>query len=1013
MNPSETPIIPDHELIRLVGRGSYGEVWYARNALGTARAVKIVRRDRFDSDRPYLREFSGIQKFEPISRSYDGLVDILQVGRNDDAGFFYYVMELADDAYTTVPAYSIVGLETTEPGSNHGTAPRTTSSALTYQPRTLASEIKTRGRIPPVDALPLFNNLAIAVGHIHSHGLLHRDIKPSNVIFVAGVPKLADIGLVSEPGESETFVGTPGFIPPEGPGTISADLYALGKLMYEAVTGRDRQEFPALALDPSNPAGNAELLEINEVLLRCCDPVPTQRYQNAAELQADLAVLRSGHSVQRLRAYERSFRVARKIGVITTIAAALAIAASLFSRRQEGIARENFQNSERLRTRAEEAERSAKQRLYNSLVAQARAERRSAIAGARETALNAIRQAAHLQTPNAELRSEAIATLALVDVVEKMRWKPASSAPLPFCMNQSGELLARTTANGAIEIERVADHIITHTIQLDGISPEWLGPFSSDGRWLAFTTTNRICLVDVEAERERPWPIQPDQWKYLRFKRQTSLSAFPLSGGQTILDLDTGDAQHWLLPSTYTYNSISPNLTHVALTENRGETVHIWNLASGRDTTTIHLSKKGGAITVEWNNEGTRIALGTADHRVKIWGLAETNAVELADFAGHGAEVTALMWSPDGRLVASSGWDETTRFWNVISDRAATMAIGSGMAFQFSDDSHLFARMEAWGKDMILSEVNLGGICRLIPEPGLPSDKSPNAVMFTPDSQWLVTGSNDGLRSFRVRDGQPVAFRPDVPVTDIIPFPAPAREFAFLSYRGRFLGSWMAPDESTFEFQAPRETARSEFPRHHPTGNPWVGNLFTNLMVFTAGGTTYPLPSSSSVVTTRISPNGRWVAATFADHRAAFWNLGEDPHYNNLGPARGYALAFDPGSRHVYHATNFELCKTETSTGKRDWSVKLSEEAHPNGGIEISPDGTLIAAAMSPIQVTLVDPKDGQILAVLEHPDRQLINGLAFSPDGNYLAVICTTHITQLWDLRAMRAELGKMNLDW
>ena len=93
--------------------------------------------------------------------------------------------------------------------------------------------------------------------------------------------------------------------------------------------------------------------------------------------------------------------------------------------------------------------------------------------------------------------------------------------------------------------------------------------------------------------------------------------------------------------------------------------------------------------------------------------------------------------------------------------------------------------------------------------------------------------------------------------------------------------------------------------------------------------------------------------------------------------------------------------------------MKLSEEAHPNGGIEISPDGTLIAAAMSPIQVTLVDPKDGQILAVLEHPDRQLINGLAFSPDGNYLAVICTTHITQLWDLRAMRAELGKMNLDW
>src|SRR6266850_847988 len=88
--------IPDHALIREIGRGSYGEVWLARNALGTYRAVKIVYRQTFAHDRPYEREFSGIQKFEPISRAHEGLVDILQVGRNNDAGYFYYVMELAD-----------------------------------------------------------------------------------------------------------------------------------------------------------------------------------------------------------------------------------------------------------------------------------------------------------------------------------------------------------------------------------------------------------------------------------------------------------------------------------------------------------------------------------------------------------------------------------------------------------------------------------------------------------------------------------------------------------------------------------------------------------------------------------------------------------------------------------------------------------------------------------------------------------------------------------------------------
>src|SRR5262245_16087762 len=95
--PNSTPTIPDHELLRCIGRGSYGEVWLARNVMGTYRAVKIVYRRNFEHDRPYGREFNGIKKFEPISRTHEGLVDILQVGRNEEAKYFYYVMELADD----------------------------------------------------------------------------------------------------------------------------------------------------------------------------------------------------------------------------------------------------------------------------------------------------------------------------------------------------------------------------------------------------------------------------------------------------------------------------------------------------------------------------------------------------------------------------------------------------------------------------------------------------------------------------------------------------------------------------------------------------------------------------------------------------------------------------------------------------------------------------------------------------------------------------------------------------
>jgi serine/threonine protein kinase len=87
--------IPDHELIRRIGRGGYGEVWLARSALGEYRAVKIIRRDSFEGDRPVERELEGIQKFEPLSRSQENLVHILHVGRFAEG--FFYVMELADD----------------------------------------------------------------------------------------------------------------------------------------------------------------------------------------------------------------------------------------------------------------------------------------------------------------------------------------------------------------------------------------------------------------------------------------------------------------------------------------------------------------------------------------------------------------------------------------------------------------------------------------------------------------------------------------------------------------------------------------------------------------------------------------------------------------------------------------------------------------------------------------------------------------------------------------------------
>jgi serine/threonine protein kinase len=143
--------------------------------------------------------------------------------------------------------------------------------------------------------------LTEAPEHLHAEGLIHRDIKPSNIIFVASRPKLADIGLITAAEFSETFVGTEGFVVPEGPGTEAADLFALGKVLYEVATGCDRNRFPSLPEDLDQRPDRAALMELNEIWLKACDPDPTRRHASAAALRQDLEELATGRSMWRWR----------------------------------------------------------------------------------------------------------------------------------------------------------------------------------------------------------------------------------------------------------------------------------------------------------------------------------------------------------------------------------------------------------------------------------------------------------------------------------------------------------------------------------------------------------------------------------------------------------------------------------------------------------------------------------------------------------------------------------------
>ena len=265
---ANVPIIPDHEVLRVIGRGAYGEIWLARTLTGALRAVKIVYRSTFESERAFRREFEGMSSFEPISRVHAGFIDILHVGRTSE--YLYYIMELADD--------HVVGRRI---------------DIANYQPRTLRSELERQEHLSAPESIRLGVSLAEALQALHEHGLTHRDIKPSNIIFIDGKPKLADIGLVAATGQ-RSFVGTEGYVPPEGPGTPQADIFSLGKVIYEISTGKDRLDFPEIDSRLSTRPDREALLRLNNVLVKACANDPRKRYASAARMRDDLAALERG-----------------------------------------------------------------------------------------------------------------------------------------------------------------------------------------------------------------------------------------------------------------------------------------------------------------------------------------------------------------------------------------------------------------------------------------------------------------------------------------------------------------------------------------------------------------------------------------------------------------------------------------------------------------------------------------------------------------------------------------------
>jgi WD40 repeat protein len=629
-SPQIHAVIADHKLLRPIGRGSYGEVWLARHTMGMYRAVKIVHRRFFQDRHPFERELSGIRKFEPISRSHEGFIDILHVGMNEGGDYFYYIMELGDDQKT---------------------GPRIDPDQ--YSPKTLARELSGHGTLDYRSGLQLGLDLSRALAELHRNGLVHRDIKPSNILFVNGVPKLADIGLVSQADEAHSYVGTEGFIPLEGPGTARADVYALGKVLYEAITGKDRLDFPELPLDWDGRADHEQFQELNEVILHACDSIH-HRYPTAQDMHADLVVLLAGKSVRRLRTLERQLAQLKRVGAVSLAATAIALGVLYLVYRERSMALQVKEGQiATLVTHGNTAMDSGDVTGALPYFAEAREMDKG----------NRVREIDH------EIRLGSV--IGQCPKIVQMWFNPMAVAQVSFSADGQ-RVLAVEWMGGA----RIFDVNKPQPITF------WFGQTNGFRRG-TFSHSGNLVVTASEDNKACVWRSSDGgKIRCLPHESKVLSANFSADDGQIVTGcLDSlawvWDATNWTTKSKlagHTDAVLFAAFSHdgkLIATGSRDYTARIWDAATGRQVGEP-LKHPNWVQFVAFSPDDQTLATGCDDHKARLWNLNTRERI-LPDLP-HDEVVSSIDFSPDGRFIVTGSFDGTARIWLTADHQPFTPA---------------------------------------------------------------------------------------------------------------------------------------------------------------------------------------------------------------------------------------------------------------------------------------------------------------------------------------------------
>jgi WD40 repeat protein len=976
------PAIAGYEVLGELGRGGMGIVYKARQTdLKRLVALKVIRAGARAGSRERARFRAEAESVARLQHPH--IVQVHEISEQD--GLLYLALELIDG----------------------GSLAQKTAGA----PQ------------PPREAAELIEVLGRAIHSAHEHNVVHRDLKPANVLLTRdGVAKIADFGLAKrldeEPAPTETgsILGTPSYMAPEqvrGPGHgigPATDVYALGAILYELLTGRPPFKgaspmdtvLQVIHDEPVPPSRLQRRIppDLETICLKCLAREPGGRYPSAAALADDLRRFLVGAPIRarpagRLKTAWKWAR--RRPGVAALLAAvgvvtALGFAGTLGQWHEAAGARdraleERRQKDEQWRA-AEAARAEAEHALYYSRIAQSELLWRAGDPIGAEQALA-------LGVPREGGRD----------------WRGWEWRYLQGLYHR--ELFALPSAAGG----------------LGGCAV-----FRPDGRQIAAVVQGH----DAGGADARPadlrvwdaadgsllaaWHVAPGVHRLTYSPDGSRLALGEVSGWARVCDAATGKevfARH-LHDGLVAGLAFSPDGRRLA-TAGWDNLVKVSDAATGAvlRTCTGHTDRVQG---VAFCPDGRRLVSGGRDRTVRLWD-ADTGG-EVRTYRGHQDAVFGVAVSPGGRRLASAGADGSIKLWDADTGQVLVSPTGHETAVlgvAFSPDGRYLAsgggdravwvwdvasgarRMAFRGHSAEVSSVNFGPEGRHLlsfsPPQGMAKvwdltrhpehdaiGQAPaevEALAFRPDARQLLTAARGGrLQTWDAVAGVLVRER-RVAMTEHLLSPAVVAAF---DLAGRALAGLAAEDPRVLKVWNVEAEAEPVTLRGHSKVPLALG--FSREGRYLASAAWAP-PSPTHEVKVWDAADGRVLAEWTGDGRV--WGLDFSPDGRLLalaGPGRSVAVV------------GWQTRGTVLDVAGEGWATAVA----------FSPDGKQLASAELDEGVVKVWEVTGGDSRAARQPRHTLrgIDGpcrLAYSPDGRRLAAVSRDAV-KVWDAETGREVL-------